>query len=129
MARLIDDEQLDAIRQHARFGARIDWPVSIRSIYDASAKWSDPKNGEYQIVHEFDFLFTPQHEIYFALAIFGQEFVINLGGPSLEGWEAWLRDNEQRSPLHHGKNAGVNTPVVSRSQPVGELGNLIFFTE
>lgn len=105
----IQDEQLKAIREHARFGSTPDWPVSVRKIYRANAKWSDREISDYQIVHEFDFLCTDTHEIYFLLAIFGQEFCINVGGPSLEGWAAWLLKNEAASPLHHGKNAKVHT--------------------
>lgn len=70
--------------------------------------WSNNQSSNYQIVHEFDFLCTEENEIYFILAIFGQEFVINMGGSDLEGWYTWLKENKQASPLQYGKNANVD---------------------
>lgn len=107
-------EELKAIRKHARYGTMNEWPVSIRRIYDENSRWqvrgwkANPAMGEdeaCQIVHEFDFLFTSQNELYFVLAIFGQEFTVNLGGPELEGWYAWLEQHNNVSPLNYGKNA------------------------
>lgn len=51
-------------------------------------------------MHEADFLVTPQEEIYHVQAIFGLEFAINIGGPSGDGYLAWLKDNDQASPLY-----------------------------
>lgn len=104
-------EELDLLRNHARYGQTREWPVSIREIYGHSARWTSEDLENYQIVHEFDFLFTDQHEVYFVLAIFGCEMVINMGGPDLEGWEVWLSQNENTSPLHTGKNLGKERMV------------------
>ena len=41
------------------------------------------------------------------VAIFGVEFVINLGGPELHGWNSWLAQNGSRSPLLDAPTRGV----------------------
>jgi|HubBroStandDraft_5_1064220.scaffolds.fasta_scaffold89171_2 hypothetical protein len=45
-------------------------------------------------------------EYYFILAIFGLEFALNLGGPEVDGYLAWLNCHEGASPLYWGKSAG-----------------------
>ena len=112
IAELVDKPELDEIRDHARYGKTDKWPISIRSIYERSTRWKNLGLKDYQIVHEFDFLFMEENELYFVLAIFGYEFVINMGGPELEGWEKWLKQNENVSPLHSGKNSDVDTKLV-----------------
>jgi hypothetical protein len=106
LAEITDNRQLDLLRRHARFGELDNWPVSVRQVYDADDVWTDGTEVMYQIVHEFDFLTLDNGEIYFILALFGQELVINLGGPCLDGWEAWLGKNHAFSPLHISPRAG-----------------------
>jgi hypothetical protein len=105
LAFLRGDTQLDLIRYHARRGTTPDWPVHIRRIYDESARWIDEFGEAVQVVHEQDFLMTPESECYFILALFGQEYTINVAGPSIEGYVLWLEKNDHVSPLYHGKNA------------------------
>ncbi|HUF99174.1 MAG TPA: hypothetical protein VMM60_13675 [Ilumatobacter sp.] len=38
---LIDEPNLDALRDHARRGTVRDWPVSVRRIYPANARWRE----------------------------------------------------------------------------------------
>lgn len=104
---LIDEVQLDLIRLHARRGETREWPVSVRRIYEANAKWIDADGADVQLVHESDILQTESGEWYFIVAIFGVEFAINYGGPTIEGYDAWLSANNNASPLHIGKNASV----------------------
>jgi len=104
---LCDETQLDDIRDHARRGKIAGWPVHMRRIYATNARTSR-ENGEFeQVVHESDFLVTTSSEWYFVLVLFGQEFAINLGGPDIDGYRRWLKDNNDESPLYSGKNNGV----------------------
>lgn len=97
---LIEDAQLDPIRRFARRGDTPNsWPFSIRKIYDEYAI-HDHRDGQHQVLHEFDFLRTPQSEYYGVLCIFGIEMAINLGGPEIDGYQRWLKDNAGRSPLY-----------------------------
>lgn len=105
---MVETESLDALRHFVRQGKIMDWPISIRRIYDADSDWVGGEKAPYQIMHEFDFIVLNKNEIYFILSLFGQEIVINIGGPSLEGWHNWLDENDGLSPLHHGNNAKIS---------------------
>jgi hypothetical protein len=97
---LVDDSQLDPIRRFARRGdVPESWPFSIRKIYEEDAAHIH-KDGLHQVLHEFDFLVTPQSEWYGVLCLFGIEMAINLGGPEIDGYQIWLKDNDGRSPLY-----------------------------
>ncbi len=107
---LINDIQLDPIRNHARRGEITNWSINIRRIYDAGQKWIDERGTESQMVYEFDILWTPWNELFLVLALFGLEYVINYGGPAIDGYKHWLSENRHISPLNLGKNVG-NFPI------------------
>lgn len=113
---LIDDHQLDSIRNHARIGQPKKWPCNIRRIYSANADWQIGGENS-QIIYECDFLLPNvvesasrednyiQTEIYFIVALWGIEFAINLGGPEIDGYGQWLSNHNDLSPLYYGKNS------------------------
>jgi hypothetical protein len=101
---LVDEVQLDPIRNHARRGDIRVWPTSVRQIYHADAKWLDDSDSARQVVNEYDILVTENNEWYFILAIFGKEFAINYGGPDIDGYKQWLDLHKNVSPLYFGKN-------------------------
>lgn len=105
IAWLAGEPQFDPIRDHARRGATFDWPVHVRPIYDADARWTDADGRAYEVLHEYDVLRTDADEYYFVLALFGLELVINYGAPQLDGFVAWIRANGGASPLYTGRNA------------------------
>lgn len=114
---LVDDVQFDPIRDYARLGTTKNWPCSIRRIYSINKKWNIMDNQDVQVIHESDFLFPSFNstnlsdseyvtsELYFIIILWGIEFTINMGGPELEGYEVWLRENNNISPLYYGKNS------------------------
>lgn len=104
---LCDEHQLDHLRNHARHGRVARWPVHTRRIYAANAKTSLPDGQPEQVLHESDFLATSWGEWFFVLAIFGLEFAINLGEPEIEGYERWLRENNEASPLYRADKLGL----------------------
>ncbi|MBI1198708.1 MAG: HNH endonuclease [Phenylobacterium sp.] len=104
LEQFIDDPQLDPLRNHARRGQPLDWSVHVRRIYPANARTLGPDGSWGQVMHESDFLVTPRQEIYFAQAIFGIEYTINIGGPDVDGYLEWLDANNQASPLYAPKN-------------------------
>lgn len=102
-------EEFDPIRNWARYGRGVaEWPFHVRRLYQEDRKFraSEEKDG-FQVLFEYDFLLTTQQEVYFAICLFGVEFTINMGGPDIDGYEAWLKENEFRSPLYCGKNLDV----------------------
>ena len=102
---LVDEPQLDELRNYARRGQAAEWPHHSRRIYQPEETHHEPDGASYQTVHEFDFLVTPLSEWFFVFALFGLELTINIGGPEIEGYHAWLRENDDASPLYSGKNS------------------------
>lgn len=111
---LCDEAQLDPLRDHARRGKYPVWPIHNRRIYDPDSRAYEGEVDVGQTVHEFDFLVTSANEWYFVLAIFGLELTINLGGPDIEGYQRWLVENNNASPLYSGKNAVYRMPGSRR---------------
>lgn len=105
---IVNHEQLDPIRQFARYPKKGEvWQYSKRRIYDEDRPQKEIDGVAYQILNEWDILVTgdiDNSEFYFVLAMFGMEYSINLGGNSMDGYEAWLATHDDVSPLYHGKN-------------------------
>jgi hypothetical protein len=100
---IIDHSQLDKLRNYARYGKTgLQWPYLKRRIYpaDFSFGFGSGEGGSYEVLHEWDFLNTDTGEMYLVLAIFGMEYVINLGGPDVDGYSAWLQTHDDQSPLY-----------------------------
>jgi hypothetical protein len=101
---IIDKSELEELRQYVRLGGPHKvWPYSFRSIYPPDFLFNRA-NESFTIPHEFDILITDQSEYYIVVAIFGDEYVLNLGGPEIEGYQQWLKANDNRSPLYSGNN-------------------------
>ena len=105
---IVDNSELDELRRYVRIGSpnKI-WPINIRQIYAPDFLFTDAQHGSHEILHEF-MIFSISNEsgeeFYAIVAIFGVEFVINLGGPEVEGYKTWLKRNGNRSPLYVGQN-------------------------
>src|SRR5690606_41494778 len=41
-----------------------------------------------------DIIITQLPETYFSFILYGVQFVINIGGPSIRGYELWLENND-----------------------------------
>lgn len=97
---IIDKRELDELRQYARLGAvHAYWPFSIRPIYLEGQVFIEEME-RYEVLHEFDLLYTQANELYLVLAIFGIEYVINLGGSEIDGYNNWLMKHGFKSPLY-----------------------------
>jgi len=96
----IDDKQIGSLAGYARYGKYgVLWPYSERRVYTTDRLFRENAE-EYEVLHEWTFLHTDKGEMYFVMAILGIEYAMNLGGPDVEGYEAWLRENHDRSPLY-----------------------------
>jgi hypothetical protein len=101
---VIDHPELDPLRNYARYGHGVEyWPFYEREIY------SENKNFDeiWQVMHEFDLLYTEKQELYVIICIFGTEYSINMGAPEIEGYEMWLKEHAYVSPLYAEKNKEV----------------------
>lgn len=98
---LVEEVHYDRIRNWARYaqGAK-EWPYSQRRIFPEETLMIHPKTGEWvQAGFSFDLLLTNLPETYFAFCLYGMEYVINVGGPSIKGYEDWLVTRKNNSPL------------------------------
>lgn len=99
--KLVDEPYYDPIRAWARSGdSPVAWPIHHRRIFPEEALMAHPTTGEWvQAGFGYDLFLTKRRETYFAFCLYGYEFVINVGGPSIQGYQEWLADHEQCSPL------------------------------
>ncbi|MBP3710399.1 MAG: HNH endonuclease [Treponema sp.] len=105
---IIDDDNYDLIRNHARLGTPTNWPCSIRRVYDME-KSEILKGKKVQKVYECDFLLIKTGEIddvilaivYFVVIIRGIEFAINLREPEIDTYYEWLKEHDDLSPLYY----------------------------
>lgn len=99
--RLIDDEHWDRIRRWVRYGDNADqWPYHMRTVYPEEALMTHPTKREWvQAGYLIDLLLTRRREHFIVLILYGYEFALNVGGPSIKGYEEWLTENGGISPL------------------------------
>lgn len=99
---MVDMPGLDEVRSFVRRGSPgRPWPVHRRRLYASDAQFADG-GSTFEVLHEFDFLYTERNELFFVVAIFGEEFAINVGDRSLDGYGDWLDQHGRRSPLYPG---------------------------
>jgi hypothetical protein len=97
----IDEPHYDRIRNWARRGDNYgEWPFFSRTIFPQETLMLHPDTSAWvQAGFGFRLFLTKRRETFFAFCLYGKEFVINVGGPSIKGYEEWLRDNNDTSPL------------------------------
>jgi hypothetical protein len=98
---ILNKKELDPLRNYARYGNGQFWPYHQRRIYSEEAIFIDIVHHPepYEILHEFDLLYTEELEMYFVMTIMGIEFSINLGGREMDGYFKWLENNNNISPI------------------------------
>ncbi|MCE8037869.1 HNH endonuclease [Halomonas sp. MCCC 1A11062] len=101
---IVNQAELDALRNHVRFNKGEDWPFAVRTLHPVNAVFDDGAET-YELLHEFDIFITDRLEYYSVVSIFGVEFALNIGGRTIEGFEQWLSANNNASPLYTGKNS------------------------
>lgn len=109
---LIFDSYLDNIRNWARRGDNFDeWPFHQRTIYPQETRMRHPQTNAWVKAGIGQGLFhTDAPETHFSICLYGVEFVINLGRPSIDGFEDWLRQHNFQSPFlaHQGFRLAAN---------------------
>lgn len=98
---LIDSPHFDRIRHYARRGDNFDeWPYSQRCVFPQETLMRHPETGEWvQAGFGHDLFFTKRRETFFVFCLYGMEYVINTGGPSIKGYDEWLADHKGISPF------------------------------
>lgn len=98
---LIDEENLNPLRNYVRYNSNNEnWIYSVRKIYEENEKFFLNNEKPVDMIFECDFIYTKEMELYFVIAFKGVEFVINMAGDSIDGYQKWLKDNNHQSPLY-----------------------------
>jgi hypothetical protein len=101
---IVNQPGLDELRDFVRFNmGKEDWPYAYRTLYPVNAVFHE-NDQAFEVLHEYDLLYTKGYELYIVLVLFGVEFTMNLGGRVLDGYKKWLQENDWKSPLYVGKN-------------------------
>ena len=96
---MLSQEAMEPLRRYVRIGDQKEsWRFSRRRLYPQHQSFGSDK-APYQILHEFDFLYTRDCELIFVLALFGEEFAINMGGSETERYEEYLQESKGTSLL------------------------------
>lgn len=93
---IIDEPSFDLIRNYARYGRGVtNWPYHRQVLYPMDALMKHPTTGEWVVAgFGHDIILTPHPETYVCFLLHGVEFTINAGGPSIHGYEEWLKKHD-----------------------------------
>ncbi|AHB08276.1 hypothetical protein U875_05145 [Pandoraea pnomenusa 3kgm] len=97
---MVDEPALDELRNFVRRGSGPrQWPVARRQLYSPDTVFSGD-DEDHEILHEYELLLraidkaNDLYAVYISLVLFGEEFVLNMCGPTLNGFEAWRANAE-----------------------------------
>ncbi|WP_144347242.1 MULTISPECIES: hypothetical protein [Pandoraea] len=97
---VVDEPALDELRNFVRRGSGPrQWPVARRQLYSPDTVFSGD-DEDHEILHEYELLLraidkaNDLYAVYISLVLFGEEFVLNMCGPTLNGFEAWRANAE-----------------------------------
>lgn len=92
---------LDGLREFVRFGrSSQSWLFYERKLYPENFIFRADPDEHYEVLHEYNFLYTKSKELYFAFVCFGIEYTINMGGYYVDGYKKWLDKNNYASPFY-----------------------------
>jgi hypothetical protein len=99
---VMNKPELEDIKKYARYGEGCDfWKYHQRRIYSESARFNHPLEiiKDYEILHEYKILVTKESHYYFVITIMGIEYTIGYGGPEIDSYLEWLKENNNKSIL------------------------------
>lgn len=98
---LRDEPFFDNVREYARYGSNFqEWPFSQRRVFPHDTLMRHPSTNEW--VHAgfgYGLFMNKRQETLFGFLFYGIEFVINVGGPSIAGYNEWLDEHDGISPM------------------------------
>lgn len=101
---IVNHDGLNQLRSYVRFNVGDTWPMLYRTLYAINSVFKENEES-FEVLHEFDLLYTNRNELYIVVVILGVEFVLNLGYPTIDGYQKWIKKNRYKSYLYSGKNA------------------------
>ncbi len=99
---ITEHPQLDTIRNYVRYGSKPSfWEYHQRRIYQEGDEFFNEKvsSETYEILHEFDFFYSDEGELFYVLVIMGIEFTVSLSSEEISGYRRWLIQNAEKGPL------------------------------
>lgn len=98
---IVNSEFYNNIRDFARYGTNYpEWPYSQRAIFPPETLMKHPESDKWvQAGFGCNLFMNKRKETLFVFCFYGEEFVINVGGPSIRGYEEWLDDHGNISPM------------------------------
>jgi hypothetical protein len=98
---LVDEPFFDNVRKFARYGENFkEWPFSQRRVFPQDTLMRHPETNEWvQAGFGCGLFMNRRRETLFAFVFYGIEFVINVGGPSIAGYNEWLEEHNGISPM------------------------------
>ncbi|MDA3885137.1 MAG: HNH endonuclease [Candidatus Delongbacteria bacterium] len=96
---LITEELFDPIRNYARYGKGVElWDYHQRRIYEETEEAKS-----LQKIYEFNIWSTEDNDnalgLHLTIVLYGLEFTINLFEPSINRYQKWLRENDNKIPI------------------------------
>jgi hypothetical protein len=115
---IVDSQFFDNVREYARYGNNfVDWPYSQRRIFPPDTLMRHPETHEWtRVGFGCTWFMNKYRETLFCFGFYGFEFVINVGGPSIRGYEEWLVDHENISPIIERLGCYLTVEGVGQSQ-------------
>ncbi len=108
-----DHPGLDSIRQYARWGSKpAFWQYHQRRIYNEGDMFMNEAVSKepYEILHEFNFMYSDEGELFFILVIMGIEYVVSLAAEDISGYRNWLLLNPGKIPLETTEERKLHQP-------------------
>lgn len=98
---LVDEPFFDNVRKFARYGDNFNhWPFFKRRVFPHETFMRHTTTNEWvQAGFGCGLFMNKRNETLFAFIFYGVEFVINVGGPSIAGYDEWLREHNGISPV------------------------------
>jgi len=101
---VIDKSELEDLRHYARVGNPPNyWPYYTRRLYPEGKLFTEGME-KFEVLHEYNLLYTDSYELYLVVIIFGIEYALNMGGPEIDGYIEWLKQHNFKSPLYMDDN-------------------------
>jgi hypothetical protein len=99
---ITEHPQLNAIRNYVHYGSKTKfWEYHQRRIYqEGDGFFNENISSEtYEILHEFNFFYSDEGELFYVLVIMGIEFAVSLSSEEMSGYWIWLIQNAGKAPL------------------------------
>jgi hypothetical protein len=115
---MVDESYFDNIRTYTRYGNNFtEWPFSQRRIYPETTLMRHPETHKWVPAGFGCTVFaTKRLETLFVFCLYGIKFVLNVGGPSIRGYEEWLEDHRYISPMVERLDCRLVTEGEGKSQ-------------